>query len=289
MTESEVRLALGTVQFGTAYGVAGRGIAVPPREVREVLDAAWSLGVRVLDTAPAYGDIEERLGELAGKRPFDIVSKISTLAESDCRTTEEFVSKSICRSRSRLGDRLTTLLFHCSADLLGDAGKAAWNAAREQAKRSRFKLGVSCYSPSEAARVCEEYSLAAVQLPGNALDQRLASGSSFQRLAGVEIHLRSVFLQGLLLLPVEIAINRVPGSGSALRGWAKWCSEREISPLRAALGAVKSIPGAQYCVVGVDSCSQLEETVAAWNDVQPLDVSSLSCEDVNIIDPRRWS
>jgi aryl-alcohol dehydrogenase-like predicted oxidoreductase len=136
--------------------------------------------------------------------------------------------------------------------------------------------------------LCEQYPLAVVQLPGNALDQRLASRDAIRGLAKVEVHLRSVFLQGLLLLPLELAIERVPKAAAALRNWAKWCSDQEISPLRAALSVVKTIPGVRYCVVGVDHPGQLEEIVAAWHDTRPLDMTSLSCEDLNTIDPRRW-
>ncbi len=105
MIEPDVQLALGTVQFGTAYGVAGRGEAVPLREVREILDVAWHLGVKVLDTAPDYGSIERRLSEVAGQHPFRIVSKIPALTKDTSGDPVGFVKESISRSRRRLGDR----------------------------------------------------------------------------------------------------------------------------------------------------------------------------------------
>ena len=79
MSAHAVELALGTVQFGLTYGVAGRGEPVPEREIKDILALAWRAGVRTLDTASAYGDIEERLGGLMRDRAFKVTSKIPAL------------------------------------------------------------------------------------------------------------------------------------------------------------------------------------------------------------------
>jgi aryl-alcohol dehydrogenase-like predicted oxidoreductase len=283
-----VELALGTVQFGTEYGIAGRGERVPGNEVREILASAWDLGIRVLDTAPGYGDIEQRLGDLAGSLPFRIVSKIPALpAGVDAAAASEFVTRSIKCSQDRLGERLDAILFHKGEDLLGEQGATAWRAGSELAARAGLHLGASFYEPQVARAAHEKHSLRIAQLPGNALDQRLASDAA-TGLRNVEIHLRSVFLQGLLLMPVELATKRLPRAAAAVSAWARWCTDRGISPLRAAFGAAKSLPGVRYCLIGIDSLAQLHESVAAWRESEPLDVGSLANNDLDVIDPRRW-
>lgn len=290
MTPSSVELAIGTAQFGTAYGIAGRGEAVPHREARRILDAAWHFGVRAIDTAPSYGDIEDRLTGITGGHPFSIISKIPALLEDgDGDSIANFVTDSIRRSRNRLGDRLSTILFHRGEDLLGRYGVEAIKAAQLELRGTNVRVGASCYSPIMATAIHARHELSVVQLPGNALDQRLASSSAREGLRGVEIHLRSAFLQGLLLLPLDTAMDRVPRASTPLRTWTSWCDERMISPLRAALSAVKMMPGIRYCIVGVDRLTQLEEIIGAWNDSVALDVRSLSCTDESVIDPRRWS
>jgi aryl-alcohol dehydrogenase-like predicted oxidoreductase len=281
-------LALGTVQFGVRYGVAGRGEAVPEAEVRDILEAAAAAGVRVLDTAPAYGDIEERLGRLADGLAFDIVSKVAALpddsSEDDAR---RFTTESVSRSQARLGDRLTTLLFHRADDLAGPHGDAIWRAASDAA-RGKVRIGVSCYDPVMLADLAMRYPISVAQLPGNALDQRLTAPELGDSLRGIEIHLRSVFLQGLLLMPAREAATRVPASAAALERWSAWIAGEGMPPVGAALAVGRSLPGVSLCVVGVDRRSQLDEIIAAWRLAAPREAPALACDSLEVIDPRRW-
>ncbi len=284
-----VELALGTAQFGMAYGIAGRGIAVPPREIREIFDCAAGLGIRVVDTAQAYGDIEERLSGYLGGQEFHVISKIPALpALASAAEAAGFVERSIQVSRKRLGSSLCTLLFHRGVDLLEQYGDAIWRAAGEEAARAGARLGVSCYAPAEAISIGARFPIAVAQLPGNALDQRFRADGVSDRLAEVEVHLRSVFLQGLLLLPQASAAARVPEAAQPLAAWHAWLSERGIDSLHGALGVVKALPGVRYCVVGVDSRSQLEEIAASWRKASPL-AAAVSTDDLDVIDPRRWA
>ena len=270
-------LALGTVQFGLPYGVAGRGHPVSESEIREILRFAHSAGVFRLDTAPAYGDIEQRLDRLAGNLNFEIISKIPSQSHNSSADDTE---RTITRSIERLGERLTGVLFHSPDDLV-----SYWDAAHECAKRKSLRLGASYYDPSMVPSDAERYiDFAMAQVPGNALDQRIAKIAHID----VEITLRSAFLQGLLLLPLEEAINRVPTAERALLGWHKWCSDFGGKPLDLALSVAKGL-GSDYVVVGVDSMKQLEEILAAWANALPIDVPQLAVSQANIIDPRSWA
>ena len=276
-----VQLALGTVQFGMRYGVAGAGSAVPEAEVKKILAAAWDGGIRMLDTATAYGDIEQRLSKLAQGLRFEIVSKIPALPAAV--GSAEHVRRAIATIFERLGDSVRAVLFHRGADLASDEGESAWTAARAALSGKDLKLGVSCYSPAELGALCERFPISVAQLPGNALDQRLQISS-----APVEIHLRSAFLQGLLLMPPQVAIERVPGAAAALRAWHRWCDERGLSALQAALNIVKGLPGVRYCVVGVDSLSQLQQIQMAWDNATAMRAPELAVQSEDVIDPRRW-
>lgn len=280
-------LALGTVQFGLAYGVAGRGERVPAREAQEILARAWDAGIRVLDTAPDYGDIEERLNALAGARDFSIVSKIPPLPETDAQGVGRFVAASVARSIDRLGARLRVLLFHRGEDLLGPAGNAAWEAAVGAAGRD-IEIGSSCYAPDEAIAIRERFDMPIAQLPANAFDQRLAAAAVTKTLADVKIHARSMFLQGLLLMPIEQAIARVPRAAPELRRWHDWCRMREMKPIAAAIGLAKGLPLVSHCVVGIDRPAQFEEVLAAWNSAPALREPALASDDAEAFDPRRW-
>ncbi|MFN3303983.1 MAG: aldo/keto reductase, partial [Roseateles sp.] len=150
-----MELALGTVQFGLAYGAVGSGRQVSPDAARAILNQAWFDGVRWLDTAAAYGDIEARLAGLCGAHDFRIVSKIASLAGLPEDEREAALRASIARSVARLGRRLDTLMFHSPADLEGDGGAALWQTARQATQPLGLRLGVSVYGPQELAALRE--------------------------------------------------------------------------------------------------------------------------------------
>lgn len=285
---AQPRLCLGTVQFGLAYGIAGRAEAIGDTEARTILEAAHAGGIRRLDTAPAYGDIEARLGALCAGLDFTIVSKIPALP-ADCKgeDTENFVTASLERSRERLGDKLCGLLFHESRDLEGAAGARAWDAAAQWCAHAGIALGTSTYGPEQLAVLRSEVAIAMCQMPGNAFDQRLAAFAG--RFDGIEITLRSIFLQGLLLMDRDTAAARLPAAAAALDRWHRWCAAQGLTPIAAAIAIAKSLPGADYCTVGVDGAAHLEQIVAAWADTAPLLAPDLGITNPAIIDPRQWS
>jgi aryl-alcohol dehydrogenase-like predicted oxidoreductase len=283
-----MQLVLGTVQFGVAYGVAGRDSPVPEAEVRAILARAWSLGVRTLDTAAAYGDIEQRLVGLAEGLPFDIVTKLppapSNLGAIDAAG---WAVSMLDRSRARLGERLRAVMFHRAEDLLGPHADALWRRCAAWAEQEACLLGVSCYDAPMLNLLAARFGVQIAQLPGNALDQRVCHAPPLDR--PLELHIRSAFLQGLLLMPQDRATQRVPAGAKALDRWHGWVDARGLDPLHAALGIVKGLRGPSHCVVGVDSQAQLEAIAAAWDAARPTQAPELATAEHDVIDPRRWA
>jgi aryl-alcohol dehydrogenase-like predicted oxidoreductase len=282
---SGAALLLGTVQFGLAYGVAGRGQAVPEAEVRRLLELAAASGITSLDTAPAYGDIEARLSTLCDGLPLSIVSKIAPVP-ADASDASAAVRASVHRSRKRLGDRLTTLLFHQADDLFRPDADVIWRSAVDEA--GPVRIGISAYEPSTIMRLRARYGFSVAQLPANPLDQRLRRPGVAAALAGIEIHARSVFLQGLLLMSSTDVRARVPAAAESHAKWMAWCDVLGLSPLQTAIAVTRALPGVSACVVGVDRPIQLEQILAAAQQANPLEAPLLQSDDLDVIDPRRW-
>jgi aryl-alcohol dehydrogenase-like predicted oxidoreductase len=279
-----MELALGTVQFGLRYGIAGAAAPVPTPEARAILQRAVEWGVRVVDTAAAYGDIEERLAGLIEGLPLKVVSKLPPRpAGLDGPALAVWTTQHTRRALQRLGSALTALLFHRAEDLLGDASEWAWAAAAGLTQEHGITLGVSSYSPETLQAVRRHHPVALAQLPGNVFDRSMLQAAA----EGCTLHLRSAFLQGLLLLPEDVGRQRLPAAAAALQRWHAWCRERGMSPLVAALGCAKSLP-ASHCVVGVDSLSQLEEIAVAWQQAPVIDAPELAVTEPAVIDPRIW-
>lgn len=282
------RLCLGTVQLGVAYGIAGSGVRVSDAEARAILAAAWEAGVRRLDTAPGYGDIEERLTDITGGRDFEIVTKIPALPGAiDLSAAEQFVRRSLDRSHERLGEAIRGVLFHAAGDLARADGPAAWDAAQEWCAARSVALGVSVYGPDELAALAATRPVAMAQLPANAFDQRIAASPVAN--GAIELTVRSAFLQGLLLMDEAAAARRLPSAREPLARWHALCRARAVEPLDAALGVVKGLRGIAYCAVGVDNAAQLSQIVAAWDAAPRLSAPELATDDPAVIDPRCWS
>ncbi len=283
-----MELALGTVQWGMAYGIAGRQSVVPDKEVRCILEVASRRGVSLLDTAAAYGDIEQRLGHLMNGLPFRVVSKIPPLpcCDSDQDAAIWAVAKAQ-KSHDRLGSRLCGMLCHRAEDLSGPRGRLVWRELSAWARSENVRLGASVYDPSMALDLASDVGIEFTQLPGNVFDQRVALKMPVTP-DKLKVHLRSVFLQGLLLMDADLASTRLPVAANALKLWRAWCIERDMSPLVAALSVVKSFAAVSIVVVGVDSQAQFIQIADAWSVAEPIHAPELAQHASIIIDPRLW-
>jgi aryl-alcohol dehydrogenase-like predicted oxidoreductase len=241
-----------------------------------------------LDTAPAYGDIECRIRGLINELPFDVISKIPAIPkEFSHQDAAQTALHSARSSRKKIGPSLRGLLFHRSTDFLGARGEAIERVLGPWAKEEGVSLGVSCYAPEELSSVRAERAVLIAQMPGNSLDQRLPL-SSLKQFSGIELHLRSVFLQGLLLMPLELASRRVPAAAQALERWHAKCRALRLSPLQLALGVVKSFALLDTVILGVDSLEQWNEIFLAWSQVASIPAADLACHDKLVVDPRLW-
>jgi aryl-alcohol dehydrogenase-like predicted oxidoreductase len=261
----EQKLALGTVQIGLAYGVANQGGAVALPEVAAILEQARALGIDTLDTAVAYGESEEVLGRL-GTEGFAIISKLPGLPP-DCADPGAWVQEQLHASLARLGTaHLSGLLLHRPADLLGPKGVDLYRALlAARTSGLTAKIGISIYDPPELDALCARYDFDLVQAPFNILDTRIVASGWADRLQqrGTELHLRSAFLQGLLLMPTEKRPQRFDRFAPVWERWNAWLCANGLTPLQACLRAALACTQATKVVVGVDSQAHLVEIAAA--------------------------
>ncbi len=287
-------LILGTVQFGLPYGVAGPREGVSREEAQAILRHAHVQGVRWLDTASDYGESEQRIGEALGDAvDLRIISKLHALDPANARSPQEQVLASVRASLERLRrKRLEAVLVHRPADLLGEAGDAIWQTLEALRGEGRIgHLGVSVYNGVEIDTLLARYPLEVVQLPLSLLDQRLLASGHLDRLheRGVTVHLRSLFLQGLLLLEGPLPDHFAPLRPVLWRLRAD-LARQGLRPLGAALSFARALPQVEGIVIGVDSVSQLDEILAYWRTPQQLklDWTAYAVTDNELLDPRRW-
>lgn len=285
------RLALGTVQFGLPYGVANQAGQVSREEAGAILDHAASAGLNTLDTAIAYGQSEQRLGEI-GVGQWQIISKLPAIPES-CGDVPGWVQQSVSGSLQRLGiKRLGGLLLHRPHQLLERDGQVLY-AALERLKQEGVveKIGISIYDPQELDALMPRYQFDLVQAPFNVLDRRMITSNWLTKLkqAGTEVHVRSVFLQGLLLMDALDRPTRFKKWQKFWDVWHQWLAANRLSSLQASLGFALAQTEIDRVIVGVDTVRQLQGILSAADAPAPSLPVELNCEDIDLINPSRWN
>jgi aryl-alcohol dehydrogenase-like predicted oxidoreductase len=288
------RLGLGTVQWGMDYGIANVGGRPSAPEIARMLDSAAVAGVSLLDTAAAYGEAECVLGEALASKRFSIVTKTS--AGSSCELSAEAMRDVFMRSLKRLGcERVYGLLVHDVAHLLGDEfSHSLWRmllALRDVGQVE--KIGVSVYTPEQLTHVLEAFPIDFVQLPYSVYDRRFEVSGALDRLqrAGVEVHVRSAFLQGLLLMQADA----LPENFAAVRAhharFVALCDDAGWTQVQAALGFCLSHPSIDRVIVGCESYAQLEPIMRASEHVCDElrgTLAGFAIDDERIILPTNW-
>lgn len=284
------KITLGTANFGQQYGIANPEGQISMDEVRAILHDAFACGIRHLDTAIAYGDSEEVLGSV-GLRAWNVVTKLPPLPPEE-QDAGQWVERLLGQSLERLNiHALDGVLMHRPADLLESSGQEIYNALQECKKVGLVsKIGISIYDTSELGSIIPKYPMDIVQAPYNVLDRRLITSGWMKRLhaGGIEIHVRSAFLQGLLLMQKEDRPAKFNRWHSVWNAWHEWLAQNKVSALAACLGWALASPEVTRIVLGVDSLRHLQEILTASESKSSPPPASLACSDLDLINPSRW-
>ena len=248
------KLAIGTVQFGMEYGIANLDGQVQQDEVENILNLAKQNGIRTLDTAQNYGVSEKSIGRYLSHFPndsWDIVTKVGPESVSLLKSLEE--------SEARLTVRPSALLAHSPELFLQERFQVQLQALRGE--EFPINLGVSLYTKEEIDQVLQVgCTPEIVQLPLNMLDTRLYHCGWLQELCdrGIQIHARSVFLQGLFYLPSAELKHRFPDAYFAIEELKSIASEVNLELAELSLLWLMSRQEVARVVIGVDTVEQLE-------------------------------
>lgn len=286
-----MRLALGTVQFGLAYGIANQAGQVSPADAKAMVDYATAKGFDTIDTAITYGDSEACLGEI-GVQHLKVITKLPAIPHQ-CVDIGRWVREQMVDSIGRLQIKSAYgLMLHRPADLLGGEGVHLYQALQKLKYDGYIhKLGLSIYSPSELEAILPNYSFDLVQAPFNIVDQRIQRTGWLDKLKnkGVEIHTRSSFLQGLLLVPREEIPIKFSKWNDLWDSWSTWLNENCSYPAKVCLDFVQSFDQIDRVVIGADSLSQLEQLVNFANLKRSINFPDIECDDEKLINPVNWA
>lgn len=262
------RLCIGTVQFGMDYGVQGGKRPAVDDAVR-MLDYATQNGVDAIDTAAVYGTAEEVVGEFLSRKTLprerlQIISKFGTgifdgVANSAyADRLRKDVEVSLARIRT---DYLDAYICHVPTAV----GNTAIIDAMAELKDSGLvrHVGFSVYDPEQARTCLKANVVDFIQSPYSFLDRRMETSGALAEAKnkGVDLHTRSAFVQGLMLMDPAAIPEHLAATRPVIRDLEMTCAEAGLTRRVLALAYVKANPDISHLVFGVDNMSQLHEIV----------------------------
>ncbi len=278
-----MKLALGTAQFGLNYGVTNQNGQVAIEEVKSILNFAKDNGIDTLDTASGYGNSEQVLGKV-GVDDCQIITKTTSL-----KNGINGVIKGFYQSLESLNKKAVDgLLIHDINEVSGKEFNDLFRKLNELKQQGLVnKIGFSTYTPEQVDFLLENFDFDIVQLPFNVFDNRLIQGGQLKSLKnkGVEIHARSIFLQGVLLDFDNLSDYFLTWKDQ-FDAYQVIVSDSKLTLLEYALNFVLSVKEVDKVLVGVNSEGQLKEIVQSVKSQS--DINAYSVNDVNLLNPSLW-
>lgn len=295
-----MELCLGTVQFGMDYGIRNQKQPAVEDAVR-MLDYATQNGIDNIDTANAYGTAEDVVGTFLQRKTIArnqlfIISKFKPNLLDDVSEDKYYdvMKANLENSLERLHtDYLDSYLLHSARYVWDDAIIDTLN--RMKSEGYVRNVGVSVYEPEEAKKCIERSNIDFMQLPYSIFDQRMSHAGVFEKAEEdtIQIHSRSAFIQGLILMQEDEVPEFLKAARPIVRRIDVLCNRYEISRISLAMNYVKLQNRISHLVFGVDNIQQLRENIEVFKQDLPEDmVRDIAVEfaniEANIVMPSLW-
>ena len=282
-----MKITLGTVQFGLNYGISNKNGIPSDFELPSIFETAKKAGIRYLDTAKAYGNAEERIGTLSNNE-FQIISKFPNVLSIGELRIVFLETLNNLKLKSIYG-----YLAH-NADVLIN-NPSLWNVLLELKKEGKIKkIGYSLYQPEQLDKLIELNLIPdLVQLPFSILDRKFEDKFTLLKSLGTEIHVRSVFLQGLYFMNPDELPEKLEALQPILNEFHQYCQEEKVSASEVALNYVVLNSKIDQVVLGVENAEQLQENinlVLNWksNISLFLKIENINIKDKSLLNPANW-
>lgn len=280
-----MKIGLGTVQWGLNYGISNTNGIPSDGELESIFSLATQNSIDLFDTASEYGNAEHRLGNYITKNS-RIVSKFGSIKHSSFE--KEFMS-----SLNRLNvEQLYGYLFHSPNDLINNP--LLWDKMQKLKANGKVKkTGYSLYTTEQLNFFLKKNWIPdIIQLPHSILDRKFESYFEQLKSLGTEIHVRSVFLQGLYFKPIETMSSKFDDLKSALKQLRELAKEFDLTTLELALNFVLKNENIDYVIIGVEQSEQLKEIINAskinFSKSILERVNTLQVQNPTLLNPSYW-
>ncbi len=286
------KLVLGTVQMGIDYGVNNKSGKVSLESSHEILLEASKAGITTLDSAEAYGNAHQVIGEFHRSNS-NVNFKIITKIPHDFRHDQ--LNNKIKNYINDLGVlKIDTLMFH-SFDSYKKNKNAITILKKLQLEGIIKQIGVSVYTNNQIEQLINDEDITIVQMPFNLLDNISIRGDYIKKLKlnGKEVHTRSVFLQGLFFKKYNENNKIVKKLQSELKILNNIRESVNCTMEELALSYCNSQIDIDKIIIGVDSLTHLKSNLSAsrflLGEKEINAINSIKVFDLDSINPTLWN
>ena len=286
------KIILGSANFDQAYGIKKNFIK--KSEIRKLFNIASKNNIKTIDTSPVYNKSEKIIG-LLNKNRFRIISKVPKKPENiKKKNIKKWLKRSVILSLKNLKvKKFECLLLHDANSLLSKDGEEIYKSMSDM-KISEFTktIGISIYDFNILDKILKKFKFDLIQVPLNIFDQRLIDTGWLKKLKKkrIEVHARSVFLQGILLLKRNKLPKKLKKLNKHWITWENWLKKNQLNPLQACLSFILNQRKLDGIVVGCDNKDQLNQILKLKQSKMENNFSRLNLNIKNrkLIDPREW-
>ena len=285
------KIIIGSANFDQIYGIKKNFIK--RNEIKKLLDLASKNKIKIIDTSPLYKNSEKIIGLLNNNR-FKIISKIPKPPKNIKRKNiKKWLKQSVMISLKNLKlKKFECLLLHNANCLLSKNGDEIYKCIRNmKIDGLTNKVGVSIYDFHVLDKILKKFKFNIIQVPFNILDQRLVEKGWLKKLKkrNIEIHARSIFLQGVLLLKHNQLPKKLIKLKKTLMVWENWLKNNKFNSLQLCLSFVHNHQQLDGIVVGCNNTNQLKKILKVKKLKNNFTLPNLNIKDKKLIDPREWS
>ena len=284
------KIILGSANFDQIYGIKKNFIK--KSEIKKLFDLALKNKIKTIDTSPLYNKSEKIIGLLNNNR-FKIISKIPKPPKNIKRENiKKWLKQNVMISLKNLKiKKFECLLLHNANSLLCKNGDEIYKGIRNM-KINGFtsKIGVSIYDFNVLDKILKKFKFNLIQAPFNILDRRLVEKGWLKKLKKrkIEVHARSIFLQGILLLKHNQLPKKLIKLSKKLMVWENWLKKNKFSSLQVCLSFVLNQHQLDGIVVGYNNTNQLNQIIKLKQIKNNFSLPNLNIKDKKLIDPREW-
>lgn len=278
------KLILGTVQFGLDYGINNPSGKIEEEEIVKILSLCEDSGINKLDTSYAYGESETVLGKTANHN-FSIISKYPRTKEN----VEIVFADTLIRLKR---DKIYGYLVH-NFDFYLERPSIWEDMIKLKEKQFIEKIGFSLYKVEELEYLLDKDILFdLIQFPYNIFDKSFEPYLKLLHQRNVEIHVRSVFLQGLFFKKPDELSGKLKTFSPYIKELKTFCDVKEIEIEELALNNIIHNPYIDGVLIGVDNVLQLKRNILSiWKEESAeicSFVNSIFIKEKELLNPVNW-